>query len=67
MNIFPLFFIINTNIIIEATELVEFIQMLGRIRVIEENQKVSLFIHARTSNYFQHLRDFKIQKILQVQ
>ncbi len=53
-----------TNIIIEATELVEFIQMLGRIRVIEENQKVSLFIHARTSNYFQHLRDFKIQNNL---
>ena len=38
--------------------------MLGRIRVIEENQKVSLFIHARTSNYFQHLRDFKIQNNL---
>lgn len=53
-----------TNMIIEATELVEFIQMLGRIRIIKENQKVCLFIHARTANFFQHIRDCKIQNIL---
>lgn len=45
------------NIIIGATEPIEFLQMLGRIRVIQEGQEVSLFIYARSKRYFQNLRD----------
>lgn len=45
------------NIIIAATEPAEFLQMLGRIRVIQEGQEVKLFIHAMTAEHFQKLRD----------
>lgn len=45
------------NIIIAATEPTEFLQMLGRIRVIQEEQEISLFIYSRTAQYFKNLRD----------
>ncbi len=43
------------NMIISANEPVEFLQMLGRFRVIQEGQQVSLYIYARNAKYFQNL------------
>lgn len=49
------------NMIIAANEPVEFLQMLGRFRVIQEGQEVSLYIYARDARYFQNLRDKQIE------
>lgn len=53
------------NIIIVATEPTEFLQMLGRIRVIQDGQEVHLFIHSMGAEYFQKLRDEHIAPKLQ--
>lgn len=45
------------NIVIAASEPVEFLQMLGRLRVIQEGQEVSLYIYKRDARYFRNLRD----------
>lgn len=45
------------NIVIAASEPVELLQMLGRLRVIQEEQSVSLYIYMRNAEYFQNLRD----------
>lgn len=49
------------NIVIAANEPVEFLQMLGRIRVIQEGQEVSLYIYARNAKYFENLCYRQIQ------
>jgi len=43
------------NMVIAANEPVEFLQMLGRFRVIQEGQAISLYIYARNKKYFQNL------------
>lgn len=53
------------NIIIVATEPTEFLQMLGRIRVIQDGQEVHLFIHSMEASCFQKLRDEHIALKLQ--
>lgn len=43
------------NIVIAHTEPMEFLQMLGRIRVRQTGQRISLFIFQRSTRYFQNL------------
>lgn len=50
------------NIIISTTEPMEFLQMLGRIRV-QSGKKITLFIFKRSVKYFQKIKKGIIQKI----
>lgn len=52
------------NIVIATTEPIEFIQMLGRIRLTKKSQKINLFIYQRDINYFQKLKNNYIQNKL---
>jgi len=54
-----------TNVIIAHTEPMEMLQMLGRVRVRQTGQKISLFIFQSSSRYFQNLLKKNIIKKIQ--
>ncbi len=51
------------NVIISTTEPMEFLQMLGRIRIEEPKRRISLYIFKRSVKYFQNLKKNTDKKI----
>lgn len=52
------------NIVLLTTEKTEFIQMLGRKRFKDKDEKINLFICARSAAFFNYLRNKKISPMM---